>query len=118
MPVVVGFLSDVELSEHFDDHRLEVGAATKEIYFEMAKALLETDPAKNLDVLGCIRCNGDIIRFNRITNEFAIMTASGIIRTYFKPQPRITAPAGTPRRKTHSYPSNTDYFWNECGRRM
>lgn len=38
------------------------------------------------DILTKIRDNGDTIFYNPNTNEFAIKSADGYIRTYFKPE--------------------------------
>ncbi|MFF7839937.1 polymorphic toxin-type HINT domain-containing protein [Streptomyces ossamyceticus] len=46
-----------------------------------------------------VRANGDIVRYNRATEDFGIMTPDGSIRTYYKPDPR-----------NHGYASNQDYF--------
>jgi pyocin large subunit-like protein len=45
------------------------------------------------------RTNGDIVRFNPVTNEFGVARADGVIRTYFKPDPAV-----------HGFPTNLDYF--------
>jgi len=36
-----------------------------------------------------VRENGDIIYYNQTTNEFAVKTIEGIIRTFFKPSAGI-----------------------------
>ncbi|MER6684966.1 polymorphic toxin-type HINT domain-containing protein [Streptomyces olivaceoviridis] len=46
-----------------------------------------------------VRANGDIVRYNRVTEDFGIMTPDGSIRTYYKPDPRV-----------HGYATNQDYF--------
>ncbi|WP_433894213.1 RHS repeat-associated core domain-containing protein [Streptomyces sp. CA-111067] len=46
-----------------------------------------------------VRSNGDIVRYNRVTEDFGIMTPNGEIRTYYKPDPMV-----------HGYASNQDYF--------
>jgi hypothetical protein len=114
VPVAIRFFSDADLLDHFSKHHIECGAATKEIYFEMAKALLEIDLLENPHIIECTRTNNDVLRLNCITNEFAVVSVSGIVKTYYIPQPRAAAPAGTSRRKTHSHPNNIDYFWSEC----
>ena len=45
------------------------------------------------------RSNGDIVRFNRVADEFGIMTSTGAMRTYCKPDP-----------SKRGYASNRDYF--------
>jgi hypothetical protein len=46
-----------------------------------------------------VRGDGDIVRYNRVTEDFGIMTPGGSIRTYYKPDPRA-----------HGYATNQDYF--------
>ncbi|MEU0150263.1 polymorphic toxin-type HINT domain-containing protein [Streptomyces sp. NPDC006288] len=46
-----------------------------------------------------VRGNGDVVRYNRATENFGIMTPSGEIRTYYKPDPNV-----------HGYRTNQDYF--------
>ena len=38
------------------------------------------------DILGAVRKNGDALRYNARTNEFAVGAADGTIRTLFRPQ--------------------------------
>jgi len=38
------------------------------------------------DILGAVRKNGDVLRYNARTNEFAVGAADGTIRTLFRPQ--------------------------------
>ncbi|MFE9399974.1 polymorphic toxin-type HINT domain-containing protein [Streptomyces flavidovirens] len=65
-------------------------------YVEAAKRFMRSeDPWIQLKV----RANGDAVRYNRVTEDFGIMTPSGEIRTYYKPDPR-----------SHGYASNQDYF--------
>ena len=42
--------------------------------------------------------------------------SDGIIKTYYKPQPRHIAPPGTPRSKTHRFAANKLYFRDNCTR--
>ena len=37
------------------------------------------------DVLTTVRANGDKIFYNTKTNEFAVLSKDGLIRTFFKP---------------------------------
>lgn len=116
MPRAFGFLNDSRWTEHFDEHRSEFGVTTKDEYLARAKAFLEADLNKNPNIQECTRSNNDIMRLDVSTDEFAIVSPSGIIKTYFKPQPRATAPPGTPLHKTHGHPDNLSYFRSECGK--
>jgi filamentous hemagglutinin len=51
----------------------------------------------------CQRLNGDTLRYNEETDEFAIMDRNGFIVTYFRPDPQ-----------EHGQPSNLAYFRREC----
>ena len=115
MPVVVGFLNEYLLKRHFHDHGHEFGAQTKEAYLAMAKTFLELDLTANPHILECKqRKNGDVIRFNPRTDEFAIITSTGRIKTYFKPVPSRLAPFGTPLYLTHTFQNNMSYFRYKC----
>jgi pyocin large subunit-like protein len=116
VPNAIGFVDDEEWEEHFNDHKDEFGATTKEEYLAMAKAFLEADRSRYRNIRQCTRRNGDIVRFNPDTNEFAVVTITGTIRTYFKPIPSHKAPPGTPLRKMHPQRSNMIYFRVECRR--
>jgi hypothetical protein len=85
------------LQRHFEDHGADFGAATPEEYERQARTFLVGRPGP--DTLQSTR-NGDIIRFNPITNEFGVISQHGTIRTYYKPDPA-----------EHGYSSNLDYFY-------
>ncbi len=83
---------------------MEFGVATEEEYELLADTFLGA-PLEQ----GAIECtrvsNGDIIRYNRMTDEFGVCSADGFIKTYFKPDPAF-----------HRQPTNPDYFRKECKR--
>jgi pyocin large subunit-like protein len=83
VPAVIGFSTEYLLNRHFHDHGNDFGVISKEQYLARAKEFLEVDILQNPNILQCAKRNGDIIRFNRITNEFAVMSSIGIIKTYF-----------------------------------
>ena len=74
-----------QLEQHFAKHAAEWGAGniTKIAYLRRAQALLSREVGG--DILGAVRANGDILRYNVRTNEFAVGTAEGLIRTLFRP---------------------------------
>ncbi len=52
----------------------------------MARASLDLlGRSEGGDILGHTRANGDVLRYNRATNDFAVMANDGTIRTYFRP---------------------------------
>jgi RHS repeat-associated protein len=75
-----------ELEKHFLKHAAEWGAGniTKAAYLKRASTLLDSDIGG--DIYGFVRKNGDILRYNRRTNEFAAQTADGRIKTLFRPK--------------------------------
>jgi len=111
VPIAVGFADDFLWVVHFIKHRHEFGAETKEDYLVMAKAFIEADLATNRDIQECTNSDEIIIRFNRRTDEFAMVTATGTIITYFRPTPRRKAPES---KKTHRFRTNLEYFKSEC----
>lgn len=95
-----GFDPDL-LEEHFYRHRADFRVASPEAYEARADAFMGRPLAP--PVLECERGNGDILRYNEVTQEFGIMTAMGIVRTYFKPDP-----------DRHGMISNLEYFESGC----
>ncbi len=75
-----------QLDKHFAKHAAEWGAGniTKTGYLKRAQNLLGRDVGG--DILGAVRKNGDVLRYNARTNEFAVGAADGTIRTLFRPQ--------------------------------
>lgn len=53
----------------------------------------------------CTRRSGDTVRYKIATKEFAVATAAGILRTYFKPVPCFLLPAGS-TADCHRFPDN------------
>jgi pyocin large subunit-like protein len=79
------FASDALLNSHFAKHAAEWGAGniTMTAYLKRARDLLSRNPGG--DILEFVREGGDVLRYNTRTNEFAIGTADGVIRTLFRP---------------------------------
>jgi pyocin large subunit-like protein len=75
------FKSQELLDSHYMKHASEFGNITKEQYLKGAQNL--TNPGGN--ILTKARSNGDILFYNKSTNEFAVKASDGTIRTYFKP---------------------------------
>jgi hypothetical protein len=83
-PLGLGFGSESQLAKHFAEHALEWGnELTKAQYLAGARNLL-TSPATG-SIREFVREGGDILRYNVETNEFAVMSSSGVVRTYFRP---------------------------------
>lgn len=69
-----------QLERHFEKHGAEMGFATKEEYLRAAQALVRGGPGVETWQRG-----GDTLFFKEQTNEFAVLSENGIIRTYFRP---------------------------------
>lgn len=72
-----------ELEAHFAKHSGEWGAIGEDSYLARARSMLSSDPGG--DLLGSVRENGDVLRFNVRTGEFAVGSSNGVIRTLFRP---------------------------------
>ena len=81
-PWAKGF-NRASLGRHYDDHA--VGIKTKESYVASAVKFANTVDKKN-----CVSFvdseTGSTYKYNKATNEFAIITKSGYIVTYYKPK--------------------------------
>ncbi len=98
----LGFFDPRDLAQHFDDHQHEFGVDTEEEYLMLADTFLGGQ--RDSDTFECRRQrDGSIIRYNRITDEFGVLTSTGNILTYFKLHPTI-----------HRLPTNWDYVQREC----
>jgi hypothetical protein len=82
-PIFQNFASE-ELAKHFGEHAADFGPRiTPQQYLQKARNLLNSEPGGK--ILGKVRVDGDIIRFNKATGEFAVGAPDGTIRTFFKP---------------------------------
>ena len=82
-----GFASQRWLDRHFVDHGHEftppfINAAD---YEQAAVDFMQGLMGPN--IYQGVRSNGDIIRFNEVTNEFGIARSDGVIRTYYISDP-------------------------------
>lgn len=103
-----------DLATHFAKHRNDFGVATDVEYESLAHQFLLT--AGHADILQCTRKQGDIVRYNKVTAEFGVLSSQGVIRTYFKPKPCTSLPASVPKLGCHGYTDNFQYFHAECAR--
>ena len=110
-----GFDPDA-LMDHVEKHstRLQITAGATE-YEERADALF-VNPKPD-DVLECDRPDGDKIRFNKTTDEYGVMAADQIIRTYYIPIPcHKLAPVNQKPGRCHHERTNLEYFRRNCRR--
>lgn len=86
-----------KLLDHYARHGGDFGAKDADEYEKLAGSFLSGPPERA--VIEKTRKNGDKVRYNQLSQEFAIVRSDGTIRTYFKPDPAV-----------HGFPSNLDYF--------
>ena len=70
------------MDSHYAKHGSEFGNITKDQYLKGAQDLVNSN---GTNILTKTRANGDVVFYNKVTNEFAVKTSDGVIRTYFKP---------------------------------
>jgi len=99
---VYGFIGNVERENHFQLHGSEFKPrfASAADYETAAIAFLAGPLAGRME---CVRRNGDTIRFDPVTNEFAICDRDSVLKTYYRPNPAI-----------HHQKDNTAYFKGQC----
>lgn len=100
-----------ELAIHHAKHRAQFPGLSAIQYQNLADSFLGR-PASS-ELLECKRNKGDVLRYDTVTEEFAVLSSTGIIRTYFKPVPCASLQV---KRNCHGEPTNMDYFRVECGR--
>jgi filamentous hemagglutinin len=88
-------------ARHFSDHCTDFGATTEAEYEQMADGFLNCPLPPDCEERVRPR-DGATIRFNRITEEFGILSADGYLRTYYIPDPAI-----------HGEATNYDYYLNQ-----
>jgi pyocin large subunit-like protein len=96
-----GFSDPYALRSHFAAHQAEFSFATSAEYEEAADKFL-TGTKRGTTKEGRRR-NGDLVRYDVITEEFGVMSSGKVIRTYFIPDPA-----------DHNFTTNLDYFKHEC----
>ncbi|WP_370774249.1 DUF6531 domain-containing protein [Holdemania massiliensis] len=80
--IETNFKSQDLLDSHYDKHKGEFGSITKDEYLMKANELINSEGD---NILTKVRNNGDILYYNSSTNEFAVKTKDGFLRTFFKP---------------------------------
>ena len=100
VPYTQGFAAD-RLLDHFTRHASDFSATSAEEYEFLADRFLGIPICP--PILECVRVsNGDLVRFDPLTNEFGVLTISQIILTYFV------------RRSSNVTPLS--YFEKQCGK--
>jgi len=105
--------------QHYADHGNEFGAANTTDYEKLADAFwIDPKPAHMRE---CRRRQGDIVRFDPVTQACSIIDSKSMIRTFFKPVPCASLPleqraAVKSVGRCHGYSDNLIYFQMECKR--
>lgn len=71
------------LTKHFDDHGESMSSDSKESYKQHAIRFANTIDKNNCESF--VDKNGSTYKYNKKTNEFAIISKNGYVVTYYKP---------------------------------
>ncbi len=99
-----GFEDAASKADHFRRQGEDFAAESEAEYQEMARGFLN-GPLTATAVRCIRRGNGDLIRYDKATEAFAVMRNDGIIKTFYKPQVNW-----------HGFLSNLAYFQAECAK--
>ena len=91
------FANPNKLTAHFTKHKSEFGFTNEGQYLAAANNFIDTEGSAG--VLSKVRMDGNTVIYNPTTNEFAVVSPSGTILTYFMPDPSV-----------HGYSTNMDYY--------
>jgi len=108
----VALFDATELRIHYAKHHAEFAVATDREYEMLADRFLSGPAHPNLRQ--CTRRKGDFVRYDIVTQEYGVLSASGVIRSYFKPKPCASIPMGLPKANCHRFPDNLRYFKYTC----
>lgn len=78
------FESDKVYARHISKHLEEYGSVSEDEYIRRAQKLLQSSASEDIMVL--TRSDGSVSKYRISTNEFAVGTKDGNIRTAFKPK--------------------------------
>jgi hypothetical protein len=108
-----GFADNIRRLTHFGDHAADFGAATDLEYEQMADAFLGGPPPSG--AYECTRIQGDLVRYNPVTNELGVISITKVIHTYFKPKfCKDSTPEQIARKKCHKNPTHLEYVKKIC----
>lgn len=105
MPYTTGFANMSRFIDHFTRHAPLLGLATPADYQAEADEFLG-NPVLLAGVLECVRAHsGDKIRYNPNTEEWGVLSATNVIKTYYILTTAITI-----------HGSGMNYFISECAK--
>ncbi|MBO4737483.1 MAG: hypothetical protein J5627_03495 [Bacilli bacterium] len=71
-------------NKHYNDHAKDMGLTTKEAY--AAHALKFANTVDKVNCVSFVHAKTEsTYKYNKVTNEFAIITKNGYVVTYYKP---------------------------------
>ena len=83
MPYTSGFANTSRLADHFTRHAPLLGVSTISVYEQEADNFMG-NPNPPPEVVECIRPReGDKIRYNPHTDEWGVLSAANVLRTYY-----------------------------------
>lgn len=95
-----GFINPIKRAEHFTKHGSTFGCRNEAEYERRAIVFFARI---DYNILSSRRPReNDILFYDFKANEFGVLTDTGFIRTYFKPNP-----------SNHRLPRNLDYYFSE-----
>ena len=77
------WISLESLQQHFNDHGKNTGAISPQQYLNQASSFVNS---KNPVMQSFTRLNGSTYMYNPVTNQFAVVSSSGRIVTYYYPR--------------------------------
>ncbi len=119
MAYTLGFANTRQLHRHYALHGGDFNAGNVQQYEFLADMFLGGQ--KPAHVQECRRKQGDVLRFDPVTQEYGVVSGSGTIRTYFKPVacadvPQPQRAAVSQAGRCHGHANNVLYFQSECAR--
>jgi len=106
VPFTNGFRTTKSKKKHFKDHGADFNATSEEHYEQLADDFMGRliCPKSAPKTCSCVRLkDGDTLRFDISTMEYAVLSFDGYIRTYFIPDPSI-----------HGSSTNYTYFFENA----
>lgn len=97
-PTTVQFKDRSKLKYHFKKHGSDFGVSTPEDYAKEAERFIKASPNDDRHYL--LRSNGDILLVDLATDELAVFTSQGLLRTFMKATVDF-----------HKHPLNLYYFF-------
>ena len=98
------FVSITKRSDHWRAHRAEFREIADEIEYERQAADFLNRKLGPTMLENARPTDGDAIRYDSLTENFAVMSADGTIRTFFRPS-----------TSWHGLTSNLECYRRQCG---